>query len=120
MTQTEIENIELELGVKLPRIYVEIMAGPQAAEAKGEFWHKFLFNTPKRVIDDTRWLHDVILSFGGKWQPTYVVVSEINGGDMVILDTSSESSPLLVWDHETNLMETSGPLTQFAQAPSGD
>ena len=101
MTEKDIRSIEASLGVKLPAEYRRIVS---AGKPK-EFWIGGLFNQPERVIEATRWLRDLLADYGASWHESWVVVSEINGGDAVILDTGSPEAPLLLWNHETNTAE---------------
>ncbi|MDB5290277.1 MAG: hypothetical protein JWL69_1518 [Phycisphaerales bacterium] len=103
MTENGLQRIESALSLTLPAEYRLVMASAPAACG---FWYGGLFNHPERIIQDTLYLRNIIASYGRPDPQTWVVVSEINGGDIVFLDTSEPDAPLRYWNHETMEVES--------------
>ena len=104
MTNQDIQKVESELSVRLPDEYrwaVTRRNGPPT----DNMWLGALYNRSKDVIERTRWLADLMESYMEPWSATWVAVSEVNGGDVVILDTGKAQAPLLLWNHETHSVE---------------
>lgn len=112
MTSSDISEIEQRLGLRLPAKYVQRMTGPGAEAAHGEAWLHFLFNDAKLVVERTIWRRDLVLSWGVPWKASYVVVTEINGGDSVIMDAENarQQAILVSFDVEHRHDRSAGQL----------
>ena len=116
MTEQDLSEIESALGVLLPDEYRRAM-NASAAVASDAFWHRGLFNRAERVIRDTRWLRGYVGTSDPTWRHGRAVISEVSGGDYVLLDTADPTAPLCLWDHETGLVEVFAPsLGDFIRA----
>ena len=116
MTEDGIREIEVTLGVRMPPDYRQVMAGGDARVDAG-FWRDGLFNLPETVIERSRWLRGLVDDAGAMMPQSCVVVSEVNGGDSVVVDTKEAGSPLRLWNHESLTFEPFvDSLTAFAEA----
>lgn len=104
MTESDFKTIELALGVKFPGEYRRVMSDKDAL-ANPDFWYGGLFSWPKRVISETVRAREAAASFGAEFREAWVVISVINGGDIVFVDTTEPGSPMRIWNHETLRVE---------------
>src|SRR5689334_13556268 len=100
MTNADLMEIEQKLSVKLPAAYGDLMTAPDAQH--GEFWHRSLFTLSTRVVKKPIWLREVLESYDLKLRPTLIVISEIDGGDSLLLDVEDSRGQLFKYNHETN------------------
>ena len=113
MTKDNLQVIENTLDVRLPRSYATLMGSATDLDRR-DFWFRSLFADPDVVVEHTLRLRELMESYGLAFHASFVVVSTINGGDDVILDTAATGDDLLVCDHETNRVEPLGiTLGQF-------
>ena len=116
MTEDGIRDIEAALGVRMPPDYRRVMTGGDARGDAG-FWRDGLFNLPETVIARSRWLRGMVDDAGAMMPQSCVVVSEVNGGDPVVVDTEQAGSPLRLWNHESLAFEPFvNSLIAFAEA----
>jgi len=104
MTKDDLKTIEKALAVRLPQSYATLMTSSEAEAARDDYFFRFLFIDPAVVVERTIWLRELMASYGLAFKVSFVVVSEINGGDAVIIDTAGTAEELLFWDHETNVV----------------
>ena len=102
MTPEDIARIEKELGVVLPQEYRAVMTRPEAGGEDYSYTYGTLYNNADEVIKQTRFNRDLCESFGKPFPHTWVVVSQVNMSDPVLIDTTQISPRLMLLDHETN------------------
>ena len=104
MTNEGLRKIEVALGVQLPEEY-RVAVTPADPGHLEYFSVGALYNQPETIIEETRRLAGITKSFDDPWDEKWVAISEVNGGDGVLLDTGRSDALLLLWDHETSLVE---------------
>ena len=120
MTESELRDIESALSVRLPDVYRRVMSSEDARSCD-EFWFGGLFNRAKDVVQQTVFLRGVAESCGLPWPSAWIVVSEINGADPLIIDTATDGSMLKMCNHETNEVEPEfDSLVRFVDSVRAD
>jgi hypothetical protein len=112
MTFYSLRYIESELKVRLPQEYRTLMTstGPQQAD---DSWYRNLLNSGSVVVQRTLELRETAQSYEKPWRESWVWVSEVDGGDAILLDTDGDESRLYRWDHETLEVKYFDLLTRF-------
>jgi hypothetical protein len=100
MTEEAVDQIQSALGMKLPGLYRQVMASGDALTAK-DFWYGGMFNAAEVVVERTLSMRETLRSFGKDCPDSWIVVSEVNGGDAVIIDANDSDATLHYLDHET-------------------
>jgi hypothetical protein len=93
MTEAQLQTIEQELGRRLPEDYRSIIR-----EFGGQI--DGLFDDPDEVIQATRFPMDASDYDSENWKPSYIAIGDSGAGDLYLLDTAFESSPVYVLSHE--------------------
>jgi hypothetical protein len=114
MTEASFTYIERELNLKLPKEYRQLM-GSEEVQAFG-FMYCGLFTSSVMVVDVTLGLRGVAKDDGIALPNGLIVVSTVNGGDDVLLDTDSADLEMKLWNHETHGLEPFGTLKDFVEA----
>ena len=114
MTKAGIRQIESMLQVSLPKGYIELMTSADAEQANDD-WYRYLFNNSTVIFTQTILLREIAASSGMALKHSYVVVTEVDGGDSVMIDCAKDDGSLFKWNHETNEVEPFGTLAQFAK-----
>ena len=99
MTETQLQTIERELGVKLPEDYRELSL-EFPFEPVGNDWVYWFYDEPERVINATRYPHEDSHYDHSNWKSSYLVIGQSAAGDLYFIDTILDNSPIYCLGHE--------------------
>lgn len=109
MTETQLQTIERELGVRLPEFYRQTSLD-FPFRPRGNDWVYWMYDAPDRVIGETR----APLADGeydqANWKPSYLVIGESAAGSLFLLDTAlGDASPVYFLDYMDYSIEAGWP-----------
>lgn len=102
MTATELDRIEAELNLVVPRSYREFMQSGSFGE--GEGGPQELTGVADEVIERTK-LFRAKGFFGSKWPDNYMVIGDDGAGDLYLTDVEKERPAVQFADHEMTSVE---------------
>lgn len=105
MTESQLQTIERELGVRLPEDYRETSLD-FPFQPRGNDWVYWMYDEPDRIIGETL----APLADGEydqtNWKPSYLVIGQSAAGDLYLLDTAQgDDSPVYCLSHEDHSIE---------------
>jgi hypothetical protein len=121
MTDEELDAIEAALRVKLPSDYRRVSV-TFPFRPLGRDWVYWFYNDPALVVGETTDpLADGEYDRTG-WRDSYVVIGQSACGDLYLLDTVLERSPVYCLSHESHAVEVEWPdfaafVEEWLQAP---
>lgn len=121
MTPAQLDSIETALNLKLPQRYRKTSGDFPFEPVAGDSVYWF-FDDPETVIRATRQPLDGSGYNRQNWRPEFVAIGHSPAGDLYVLDTSTESAPVLCLSHETHELEVEWPgfeqfVDDWKQAP---
>ena len=115
MTETQLDRIEAELGLKLPADY-------RAASREFPFRRMgneevyWFYDDPEQVINATRYPMNASDYDMTNWKPTYLTIGHGAAGDEHLIDTALTESPVYLISHEDlSIVEEWASLSAFVE-----
>ncbi len=115
MTDTQLDKIEAELGLKLPADYRAVSREFPFRPMGNEEVYWF-YDDPEAVINTTRFPMSASDYDRTSWKPTYLVIGHGAAGDEHLIDTALTHSPVYLISHEDlSIVEEWASLSAFVE-----
>jgi cell wall assembly regulator SMI1 len=107
MTHGDVDQIERELGIKVPADYRAVVTNYPAPDAAKDA----LYDHPTYVIDDNRRVREGPL-WGVNWPTKYLVVGADGSGGIYCIEVERQQSPVIYFDHDDRSFYEEAPNLQ--------
>ncbi|MDC0936304.1 SMI1/KNR4 family protein [Pirellulales bacterium] len=99
MTEADIEFVQSELDVEIPKFYRDfLLAYPDELRAPGcHAWQVEILDVAERIVELNR---EVRMSHAIDWDDEYFVIGESGCGDYYAIDIDDVESPVYFWNHD--------------------